>query len=64
MICKERAEAFGKNYPLSVLTIVYNSPLLSLFASEAGQCSVLCDHHGGCKIKGLVYSHETDHCLW
>ena len=44
MICKERAEAFGKNYPLSVLTIVYNSPLLSLFASEAGQCSVLCDN--------------------
>ena len=58
--------SFGKNYPLSVLTIVYNSPLLSLFASQAGQCSVLCDHHGawwGCKIKGLVYSHETDHCL-
>ena len=24
--------SFGKNYPLSVLTIVYNSPLLSLFA--------------------------------
>ena len=58
--------SFGKNYPLSVLTIVYHSPLLSLFASQAGQCSVLCDHHGawwGCKIKGLVYSHETDHCL-
>ena len=58
--------SFGKNYTLSVLTIVYNSPLLSLFASQAGQCSVLCDHHcawWGCKIKGLVYSHKTDHCL-
>ena len=58
--------SFGKNYPLSVLTIVYNSPLISLFVSQAGQCSVLCDHHGvwwGCKIKCLVYSHETDHCL-
>ena len=57
---------FGKNCPLSVKTIVYNSLLLSLFASQAGQCSVLCDHHDawwGCKIKGLVYSHETDHCL-
>ena len=57
---------FGKNYQLSVLTIVYNSPLLSLLASQAGQCSVLCDHHSawwGCKIKGLVNSHETDHCL-
>ena len=30
--------SFGKNYPLSVLTIVYNSPLLSLFASQAGPC--------------------------
>ena len=38
--------SFGKNYPLSVLTIVYNSPLLLLFTSQAGQCSVLCDHHG------------------
>ena len=58
--------SFGKNYPLSILTIVYNSPLLSLFASQAGQCSVLCDHHSAwwrCKIKGLMYSHETDHCL-
>ena len=57
---------FGKNYPLSVLTIVYNSPLLSLFESQAGQCSVLCGHLGawwGCKIKGPVYSHETDNCL-
>ena len=30
--------SFGKNYTLSVLTIVYNSPLLSLFASQAGPC--------------------------
>ena len=47
MVCKERAEALVKtNYPLSVLTIVYNSPLLSLFASQAAQCSVLYDHQG------------------
>ena len=38
--------SFDKNYPLSVLTIVYNFPLLSLFASQAGRCSVLYDHHG------------------
>ena len=39
---------FGKNWP------------------QAGQCSVLCGHLGawwGCKIKGPVYSHETDNCL-
>ena len=38
--------SFSKIYPLSVLTIVYNSSVLSLFASQAGQCFVLCDHHG------------------
>ena len=38
--------SFGKNYRMSVMTIVYNSLLLSLFASQAGQCSVRCDHHG------------------
>ena len=38
---------------------------LSLFASQVtGDCSVLCDHSVWWgKTKGLVYSHETDHCL-
>ena len=39
--------------------------LLSLFASQAtGDCSVLCNHSVWWgKTKGLVYYHETDHCL-
>ena len=39
---KRESSRFGKNYPLSFLTIVYF--LLLLFAPQARDCSVLCDH--------------------
>ena len=39
---KRESSSFGKNYPLSFLTIVYF--LLLLFAPQARDCYVLCDH--------------------
>ena len=63
-VCKERAEALVKKpirWAFWQLFII----LLSLFVSQVtGDCSVLCDHSlWWGKTKGLVYSHETDHCL-
>ena len=52
MVCKERAEALAKKYPLSFLTIVYNSP--SLFASQAGDCSVRCGLPAFSKVQERV----------
>ena len=59
MVCKERAEALVKfiRWAFQQLLRIF----LSLFASHPGNCSVLCDHWR--KTKGLVYSHETNHCL-
>ena len=42
--------SFGKNYPLSVLTINYNSPLLSLFASLTGYRWLFCSLWQFCLI--------------
>ena len=39
----EKHASYGVN---TIYILNYNSPLLSLFTSQAGQCSVLCDHHG------------------
>ena len=50
--------------PLSFLKNFYNFPFI-LFPSQAGDCSVFCDH---CiwwgKTKGFVYSHETTGSLF
>ena len=41
MVCKERVEALVKTHPLSVLTIVYNSPLIYFHYSRLRLASVL-----------------------
>lgn len=38
----EKHASYGVN---TIFILNYNSPVLSLFASQAGQCSVLRDHH-------------------
>ena len=62
MVCTERAKALVKTirWAFWQLFII----LLSLLASHAGNCSVLCDHCAWWgKTEGHVYSHEIDHCL-